>query len=92
VKEVSLKGPPHPDVIKLEMTFEEMVASYSNWDQTIGCDNCRMAWWAENCTPDPTMFHRDGCPLKGRRDIALHHMNVELFERELGRRIGYPDS
>jgi hypothetical protein len=87
-----LSEPQHPGVIKTVMTFQEMVDAHSIWDQTIGCDNCNMAWWAENATPDPTMFHRDGCPAKGRRDVALEVMNVFVIEEELGRRIGYPES
>lgn len=92
VQEIALKEIPFPGVIKTEMTFEEMVAAVSIWDQTIGCDNCNQAWWGENATTDPTMFHRNGCPLKGRRDVAFEHMNVDLIEEELGHRIGYPQS
>jgi hypothetical protein len=88
----SVTAPSHPDIVKTEMTFDEMVAAYSIWDQTIGCDNCNSAWWAENATEDPTMFHKNGCPLKGRRDVAMHHMNVDYIEKHIGRRIGYPES
>ncbi len=87
-----LEQPPFPGVLKTEMTFEEMVAAVDIWDQTIGCDNCGKAWWAENATEDPTMFHRNGCPVKGNRTVAFHHMDVDYIENELGRRIGYPES
>jgi hypothetical protein len=87
-----LAEPQYPYVIKTEMTFQEMVDAHTVWDQTIGCDNCGKAWWAEDATPDVTMFHRAGCPAKGRRDVAVEVWNVDLIERELGRRIGYPES
>ncbi len=51
------------------LTFEEMVNSLSIWDQTIGCDHCFKAWWAENATERIEDFHDIRCPLRGRRDV-----------------------
>lgn len=80
-------SPPLPDMRRV-MTFEEMVGALDFCDQTVGCNNCGLAWWAENATEDPTLFHDKECPLYGRRDVAEHWFNVPLVERELGRRIG----
>lgn len=62
--------------MKTQMTLEEMRAALSIWDQTIGCDNCQEAWWGDNSPDDVTLFHRDGCPLKGNREA--HSEMVDL--------------
>lgn len=80
-------SPPLPDM-KCVMTFEEMVTALAVWDQTIGCNNCGHAWWGDEYTEDPTMFHDKECPLYGRRDVAEHTFDVPYIEKELGRRIG----
>lgn len=53
--------------MKTTMTLDEMKACLDIWDQTIGCNNCSQAWWAENATEYEEDFHADGCPLKGNR-------------------------
>ena len=70
------------------MTLDEMVESLAIWDQAIGCNNCGEAWWGDNYTEDPTLFHAVDCPLYGRRDVAEKFFNVSHIEAELGRRIG----
>lgn len=57
--------------MKTEMTFEEMTKCLEVWDQTIGCSNCMEAFWGdENEAKGVLNFHADGCPLKGRADVA----------------------
>lgn len=58
------------------------------WDQTIGCNNCNRAWWAENNTDDPTLFHEPDCELFGRRDVADYWFNLPRIEQELGHPCG----
>ncbi len=64
-----------------QVTCEEMVKCLDIFDQTIGCNHCGQAWWAENFTAKIDDFHADDCPLKGRRDI--HEMwGVNYPDRE----------
>jgi hypothetical protein len=70
------------------VTLEEMKACLEIWDQTIGCNHCMIGWWAENATEDLTMFHTDGCPLKGNREAHEDMVNIEYNEKEIGRRLG----
>ncbi len=69
-------------------TAEELSTFLDVWDQTIGCSDCQKAWWAENYTDDPTLFHTTECPLYGRRDVAAYVFNLEYIEGELGHRVG----
>ena len=57
-------------------------------DQTIACRKCGNAWWAENNTDDPTLFHESTCPLFGRRDVAEFVFNLSLIEESLGHTCG----
>jgi hypothetical protein len=58
-----------------------LAAHLSVWDQTVGCDLCGRAWWAENATDPLEDFHAGGCPLKGRRDAhAAWGVNYEALE------------
>lgn len=67
---------------------EELSRLMSIWDQTVGCDHCNSAWWGENNTEDPTLFHAPDCPCYGRRDVAEYWFNLDVIESELGRRCG----
>lgn len=60
----------------------------SIWDQTIGCDNCGVGWWAENSTDDMTLFHAATCPLLGNREAHAEMVNLEHVEKRIGRRLG----
>ncbi len=48
---------------------EKLAERLDIFDQTIGCERCGRAWWAENATRFVTQFHADDCPLKGRADV-----------------------
>ena len=72
-----------------DMTAEQLANKLQIWDQTIGCEQCGCGWWADNYTPDPTMFHELTCPLFGRRDVAgVNGFNLYYVEKKLGRRVG----
>lgn len=74
---------------KTEIPCAGLAAKLAAWDQTIGCEECGQGWWAENYTPDPTMFHSLKCPLFGRRDVVgAEGFDLEYIEKKIGRRIG----
>lgn len=51
-------------------TEAERLAEFLDvFDQTVGCNRCGQAWWAENATRLAADFHADDCPLKGRIDV-----------------------
>lgn len=88
----TLVGWLYPGIVKDEIQeLEAMQLSFhlDIWDQTVGCNHCGRADWAENSTDDPTLWHAPGCPCYGRRDVAGHWYDLEYVEREvLGRRCG----
>jgi hypothetical protein len=67
---------------------KELAKSVTIWDQTIGCDLCGEAWWSENCTDDPTLFHAPTCPLFGNREAAAHYCSLAHIEERLGHKAG----
>lgn len=70
------------------MSTNELGEHLSIWDQTIGCDNCGVGWWAENSTDDMTLFHDSTCPLLGNREAHAEMVNLEHVEKKIGRRLG----
>lgn len=53
----------------LKTEAEKFAEFLDVWDQTVGCEWCGQAWWAENATPHMADFHAGDCPLKGRLDV-----------------------
>lgn len=66
--------------MKTDLSLEEMRKCLEIWDQTIGCSNCNEAWWAERAFDDVTLFHADGCPLRGNREAHSEAVNLEYMD------------
>jgi hypothetical protein len=67
--------------MKTDLTLEEMRECLDIWDQTIGCDNCGQAWWGDNAPDDVTLFHAEGCPLRGNREAHAEAVNLDYMDK-----------
>lgn len=72
--------------------IEKLAESLITADQTMACKICGRAWWDDDDTDDPTLFHDWSCPLFGRRDIAQHGFGVHYIEKTIGRELGCENS
>lgn len=63
--------PTGTEVHTMDFTLGEMSQELGIWDQTVGCDACHTAWWAENAVgePEEMQWHRPWCPLLARQDV-----------------------